>query len=124
MSSKIFVESHEKTYYANNDVIVIENFHDIQDEKSNDNFAIDVNHVDMKIVYFSKKFFVCRNCTNVFDSNNKLHRHLEQCKIKKLFVKIQEILTNYVDETIKKMISRLIQFDAFFIFDTSLIFRI
>ena len=88
MLSKNFVENHEKTYYANNDVIVIENSHDIQDEKSNDNFAIDVNHVDMKIICFSKKKILCRNCTNVFDSNNKLYRHFERCKIKKFFVKI------------------------------------
>ena len=55
MFSKIFIKNREKTYYTNNDAIVIENSHDVQNEKTNDNLTIDVNHVDIKIVYFSKK---------------------------------------------------------------------
>ena len=91
MLFEILNENHEKTYYVNNDVIVTKIFYNIQNEKSNNNFTINVNHVDIKIICFSKRFFICQNYTNVFDLNNELHCYLERYKIKNFLIKIQEI---------------------------------
>ena len=124
-SKKNFDEYREKTYYVDNDALIIENDRKKQKNQSKKDFVTKINHVDLKMIISSSKFFVCRNCIEIFEFNNKLHRHLKQCKIEKFVTKIRKTFANYIDVSKSKNIKfRLIESNTSFAFDIDFVFRI
>ena len=74
-------EHYNEIYYVENDSIV-ENVYTSNEHSTKAFITIQTNalHVDLKIITSSSRNFICQICNNIFDSNNKLHKHLKKCK--------------------------------------------
>ena len=118
-----FNEHYNEIYYVENDNIV-ENAYTSNEHSTKAFITIQTNalHVDLKIITSSSKNCICRICNNIFDSNNKLHKHLKRCK-KSLSIEIFHIIIATKLFIFDSNNIVLIESNISIIIDTRLVFR-
>ena len=116
-------EHYNEIYYVENDNIV-EDAYTSNEHSTKAFITIQTNalHVNLKIITSSSKNFTCRICNNIFDFNNKLHKHFKRCKrilsIEIFHVAIAAKL--FIFDSNKNV---LIESNVSIIIDTRLVFR-
>ena len=118
-----FNEHYNEIYYVESDNVV-EDAYTSNEHSTKAFITIQTNalHVDLKITTSSSRSFTCRICNNIFDFNNKLHKHFKRCK-RSLSIEIFHVAVAAKLFTIDSNKDVLIESNVSTIIDTRLVFR-